>query len=76
MLLTVNMTVVDDILPAVELEFWRKEARRVIEMIIRTLHGRMIANGAADANTRSMGVHIVQIPLSTNSCGAVHTSRS
>ena len=54
-LLTVNMTVVDDIFPSVELEFRRHAARRVIATDDR----RMIANSAAEGNTRSMGLYSI-----------------
>ena len=45
MLLTVNITVVDDIFPSVELEFRRQAARRAIATTMMTLHDRMMQRG-------------------------------
>jgi hypothetical protein len=60
-LFTVNMTVVEDILPPVELVFARHVFDLLaIQTIMMTLQGRMMANGPADARIESTIVHAFQ----------------
>ena len=61
MLLTVNMTVVDDIFPSVELEFRLQAARRAIATVMMTLHNRMRLKG-----TPYVTIKLVIIQVSQN----------
>ena len=60
MLLTVNMTVVEDILLPAELVFWRQAARLCMKEMMITLQGKIMAKGATDDKLRSIKFQIRQ----------------